>query len=296
MGKTKKKRKPSFRMMFQISYVALTNGYFLGFANGTIYTGATKAICVPGLNCYSCPGALGSCPIGALQNVLASRNYQIAFYVIGFLMITGAIFGRFVCGWLCPFGLAQDLLFKIPFLKKIRKVRGDKILKYIKFVMLALFVIILPLFVVDIVGQGTPWFCKWVCPAGTLMAGWPLVAANSSLQAIVGGLFAWKNFILIAIIVLSILIYRPFCRYVCPLGAVYELTQPISLYRYRIDQDACTKCGVCKKTCKLDISIFETPNSPECIRCGDCLKACPENAISVEFLKKKVKKRKVSEK
>jgi polyferredoxin len=283
-------------MMFQISYVALTNGYFLGFANGTIYTGATKAICVPGLNCYSCPGALGSCPIGALQNVLANRNFQFTFYVVGFLMITGAIFGRFVCGWLCPFGLAQDLLFKIPFLKKIRKVRGDKILKYIKFVMLALFVIILPLFIVDIVGQGSPWFCEWVCPAGTLMAGWPLVAANPSLQAIVGGLYAWKNFILITIIVLSILIYRPFCRYVCPLGAVYELTQPISLYRYRIDQDACTKCGVCKKTCKLDISIFETPNSPECIRCGDCLKACPENAISVEFLKRKVKKRKVCEK
>jgi polyferredoxin len=283
-------------MMFQISYVALTNGYFLGFANGTIYTGATKAICVPGLNCYSCPGALGSCPIGALQNVLANRNFQFTFYVVGFLMITGAVFGRFVCGWLCPFGLAQDLLFKIPFLKKIRKVRGDKILKYIKFVMLALFVIILPLFIVDIVGQGSPWFCEWVCPAGTLMAGWPLVAANPSLQAIVGGLYAWKNFILITIIVLSILIYRPFCRYVCPLGAVYELTQPISLYRYRIDQDACTKCGVCKKTCKLDISIFETPNSPECIRCGDCLKACPENAISVEFLKRKVKKRKVCEK
>ncbi len=296
MGKTKKKRKPSFRMMFQISYVALTNGYWLGFANGTIYTGATKAVCVPGLNCYSCPGALASCPIGALQNVLANRNFQFTFYVVGFLMITGAIFGRFVCGWLCPFGLAQDLLFKIPFLKKIRKIRGDKILKYLKFVMLALFVVILPLFVVDIVGQGSPWFCEWVCPAGTLMAGWPLVAANSSLQAIVGGLYAWKNFILITILVLSVLVYRPFCRYVCPLGAVYELAQPISLYRYRIDQEACTKCGVCQKTCKLELSIFETPNSPACIRCGDCIRACPENAISVEFLKRKIKKTKVCEK
>ena len=121
MGRPKAKRPSRFRTLFQISYAALTNGYWLGFANGTIYTGATKAICVPGLNCYSCPGALASCPIGALQNVVASRDFQFTFYVVGFLMITGAIFGRFVCGWLCPFGLAQDLLYKIPFLKRSKK-------------------------------------------------------------------------------------------------------------------------------------------------------------------------------
>jgi len=284
------RRGSRFRLLFQASYVALTNGYWLGFANGTIYTGAAKAVCVPGLNCYSCPGALASCPIGALQNVLASRDFQFTFYVAGFLMITGAIFGRFVCGWLCPFGLAQDLLFKIPFLRKIRKVRGDRILKYMKFVMLGLFVIILPMFVVDIVGQGSPWFCEWVCPAGTLMAGWPLVAANASLQAVVGWLYLWKNAILIAVIFLSILIYRPFCRYLCPLGAVYEMIQPISLYRYTLDKAACTDCGACQKACKLDIAVHKTPNSPDCIRCGDCVRACPEHALKIEFAKIKRKK------
>jgi len=290
LGKGVKKKKPGFRMLFQISYAALTNGYWLGFANGTIYTGATKAVCVPGLNCYSCPGAVASCPIGSLQAVLGSRDFQFAFYIIGFLMIVGAVFGRFVCGWLCPFGLAQDLLYKIPFFKKFSRIKGDKFLKYLKFVMLGLFVIILPMFVVDIVGQGQPWFCEWVCPAGTLMAGWPLVAANASLQAVVGGLYAWKNAILILIIVLSILVYRPFCRYVCPLGAVYELVQPISLYRYSVDRDACTSCGICQKTCKLDIAAYKTPNSPDCIRCGDCVRACPEDALHVEFIKRKRKK------
>ena len=122
------------------------------------------------------------------------------------------------------------------------------------------------------------------------MAGWPLVAANASLQAVVGWLYAWKNAILIAVIVLSILVYRPFCRYLCPLGAVYEMIQPISLYRYSVDKAACTDCGACVKACKLGIDVHLTPNSPDCIRCGDCIRACPEGAVRAEFIKRKRKK------
>ena len=92
--------------------------YAVGFINGKIYDGSLKKLCLPGLNCYSCPGALGSCPIGSLQAVLGSRNFQFSFYIFGFLMLMGAVFGRFVCGWMCPFGLVQDLLYKIPFIKK----------------------------------------------------------------------------------------------------------------------------------------------------------------------------------
>jgi ferredoxin-type protein NapH len=283
-------KKRGFRLFFQIAFVALKNGYWLGFLKGKIYTGPLKAVCVPGLNCYSCPGALASCPIGALQSVLADRNFQFAFYVVGFLMITGALIGRLVCGWLCPFGLAQDLLYKIPFVRKIKKVRADRYLKAIKYIMLGLFVIILPMFVLDIVGQGTPWFCKWICPSGTLMAGWPLVSLNPQLTGAVGALYAWKNIILVALIVLSLMIYRPFCRYLCPLGAVYGLIQPVSLYRYRVDTAACTGCGECQKACKLDIAVCNTPNSPDCIRCGDCIRACPHNALSVEFIKSKYKR------
>ena len=97
--------KNRMRLWVQIVFTAVTNGYLLGFLTGRIYTGPTKAACVPGLNCYSCPGALGSCPIGSLQAVLGSRDYKFSFYVVGFLLFFGSIFGRFVCGWLCPFGL-----------------------------------------------------------------------------------------------------------------------------------------------------------------------------------------------
>lgn len=279
LGKLLIKIKRRLRLAVQICFTALTNGYIQGFTEGKIFTGASKAVCVPGLNCYSCPGALGACPIGSLQATLGSKNYKFAFYVLGFLMIVGALLGRLICGWLCPFGLLQDLLYKIPFIKKLKKLPGDKILKWLKYIILAVFVILLPLFVVDIIGQGQPWFCEYICPSGTFSAGIPLVLLNEGLRAVVGWLYVWKLFILAAVVFLSILVYRPFCRYLCPLGAIYGLFNPISLYRYQIDEAKCTKCGACQKACKLDIKVYEKPNSLECIRCGDCKRACPYNAI-----------------
>lgn len=286
MAEFMRKLKSKSRLIVQIVFTALSNGYVRGFAEGKIFTGKTKSVCVPGLNCYSCPGALGSCPIGSLQATLGSRNYKFAFYVLGFLMIIGAFFGRFVCGFLCPFGLIQDLLYKIPFFRKLKKLPGDKFLKWLKFVILLLFVIILPLFAVDAFGQGSPWFCEYICPSGTLGAGIPLTVLNEGLRSIIGWLYAWKITILVVIIFLSILIYRPFCRYLCPLGAIYGLFNKISLYRYRIDETKCTSCGACQKACKIDIKTFENPNSIECIRCGDCIKSCPHNAIKKSYNKK----------
>ena len=281
-----KKIKSKSRLVVQLVFTAISNGYVQGFVDGKIFTGKSKAICVPGLNCYSCPGALGSCPIGSLQATLGNRNYKFAFYVLGFLMIVGAFFGRLVCGWLCPFGLVQDLLYKIPFFRKLKKLPGEKFLKWLKFVILALFVIILPLFAVDAFGQGSPWFCEYICPSGTLGAGIPLTILNEGLRSIVGWLYTWKVAILVVIVFLSILIYRPFCRYLCPLGAIYGLFNPISLYRYRIDESKCTSCGACSKACKFDIKTFKNPNSIECIRCGDCIKSCPHNAIKKNMCKK----------
>lgn len=100
LGDTMKKRRISPRRWVQIGVTALTNGYVNGFLQGKIYDGPLKRLCVPGLNCYSCPGALGSCPIGALQAVVGSRDYSVAFSIIGFLMAVGAFSGeRFVGGF-----------------------------------------------------------------------------------------------------------------------------------------------------------------------------------------------------
>ncbi len=264
-------------------WALLTNSYLAGFVQGKIYQGKVKNLCVPGLNCYSCPGALGACPIGAMQAVIGNWNFKFAFYVAGFLMFVGALMGRFVCGWLCPFGLVQELLHKIPFPKKIGTFRGDKLLRKLKYVILAVFVILLPMFLVDILGQGAPYFCKLICPAGTLEGGLTLVAMNPSMRGAIGWLYAWKNVLLLVTVVLSILIYRPFCKYVCPLGAVYSVFNPVAVFRYRVDRDKCTGCGVCARACKMQVNPAEHANSPECIRCGLCRKVCPAHAIGDTF-------------
>ena len=267
------------RLIVQACFAALSNGYIKGFTQGSLYQGDIKYVCTPGLNCYSCPGAFASCPIGSLQATLNSRDYYISLYVAGILVVTGTFLGRFVCGFLCPFGLVQDLLFKIPFVKKIRTLPGEKFLRWFRYFILLVFVILLPVFVMDITGLGQPWFCKYICPAGTLEGGIPQTLLNQNLRGAIGFLFKWKVSILVVTVISSIIIYRPFCRYICPLGAIYGLFNKVSFYRYKVDPDKCTKCDACQKICKLNIKVYENPNSLDCIRCGECKAGCPKKAI-----------------
>jgi ferredoxin-type protein NapH len=287
LDKKKNTQSEWFRHRIQILWAILTNSYLIGFVQGKIYQGKLKNLCVPGLNCYSCPGAIGSCPIGAMQSVIGSGNFKFAFYIAGFLMLIGAVLGRFVCGFLCPFGLIQDLLHKIPFFKKLDKFKGDRILRKLKYLILIIFVILMPLFIVDIMGQGFPYFCKLICPAGTLEGGIPLVLLNKAMHNTLGWLYVWKNAILIITIIASIIIYRPFCKYVCPLGAIYSIFNSISIFRYQVDNKKCTSCGACAKVCKMQCNPAENPNDLECIRCGQCKKVCPTGAITSSFTSKK---------
>lgn len=287
MAKRNLKRTEHRRHRIQALWALLSNSYLVGFAQGKIYKGSLKNLCLPGMNCYSCPGALGSCPIGSLQAVIGSYQFHFAFYIAGFLMFVGALIGRFVCGWLCPFGLIQDLLHKIPFPKKIRTFRGDKLLRKLKYVILIVFVILMPMFVVDLLGQGAPYFCKLLCPVGMLEGGLPLVLMNKALRGTVGFLYAWKGAILAVTIVLSILIYRPFCKYICPLGAIYSIFNPISIFRYRVDKEKCINCSKCARVCKMGCEPLKHANSTECIRCGKCKDACPTGAITARFREKK---------
>lgn len=285
------------RNLFQAIWFALTNGYYYGFVSGSLFQGATKKICVPGLNCYSCPGALGACPIGALQSVLGAPQFKISCYVFGTMMAFGAFLGRAICGWLCPFGLVQDLTYRIlPQRCRKKNLPGHRYLKWLKFVILALFVLLLPSFVLNAGGVGEPWFCEWICPSGTLFGGIPLVVANEQLRAEIGFRFGWKFLLLLGFLSVSLFFWRPFCKYVCPLGAVYGCMNPVSIFRYRVDHEKCTVCGACQNVCRADIKVFESANSPECIRCGDCKVSCPTGAITTTFdeLKRRIMQPSVS--
>ena len=266
------------RLMVQVAFSIITNGYAYGFLQGKIYRGGLKYACVPGLNCYSCPGATAACPIGALQALLNQRELTVPFWALGFLFLFGSLLGRFVCGWLCPFGLVQDLLHKIPLFRKRKRLPFHRVLKYGKYAVLIL-----------LVGVGStvlfsgftkvPAFCKYLCPSGTLLGALPLLGANASLRSQAGWLFSWKAAVLLAVVVLSIKVYRPFCQYLCPLGAIYGWFNRFSLVQIHWETEQCVHCGACQTACPVDLSVEEISKSPECIRCGKCAAACPRDCL-----------------
>ena len=173
---------------------------------------------MPGLNCYSCPGAAGACPIGSFQAVVGSSKFRFSYYITGILILLGVLLGRFICGFLCPFGWLQELLHKIPSPK--RSTKRLKPLRYLKYAVLLIMVVLLPALVVNEMGMGDPFFCKYLCPQGVLEGAIPLSLTNAGIRAALGKLFTWKACILLAVIVGSVVFYRPFCKWLCPLGAV----------------------------------------------------------------------------
>lgn len=263
----------------------LHNPYLSNFLTGRVHRGKTKHLCVPGLNCYSCPGAAGACPIGSLQAVIGARTKNVSYYVFGTILLFGVLFGRFICGFLCPFGFVQDLLHKIPLSKPSLPKRLDKTLRWGKYFALAA-VLILPAVLTDSYGIGAPFFCKYVCPAGTLEGGIPLAIANEAVRGALGLLFSWKMVVLIAVIVGSVLLYRPFCKYLCPLGAIYGLLNRFSVYQMKVDENACVHCGKCEQVCKMGVNVTQDMNSTECIRCDHCKTVCPTHAIKSGFFVK----------
>ncbi|HAK68512.1 MAG TPA: 4Fe-4S ferredoxin [Treponema sp.] len=272
---------PATRLLIQIAAFGFCNSQIQNFPSGKLYTGSWKKFCAPGLNCYSCPAAAFSCPIGALQAVSGSIKFDFSFYVTGFLLAVGVILGRAVCGFLCPFGLIQDLLHKIP----SPKLKLWKPLRFVKYAVLIIFVLILPVSS----STGSPAFCQYICPAGTLQGGIPMIATHPELHGSLGGLFFMKASILLIVITGSVFISRFFCKLLCPLGALYGLLNKISLCRVQVDYEKCTGCGKCHAECPMDVNPVTNPRSAECIRCGKCIHGCPAKALKYSFASGTVK-------
>lgn len=274
-----KNHKPTKRRLIQVYAALLYNVNFKGFFNGRIYSGPVKGMCVPGLNCYSCPGASGACPLGSLQNALAAGETPNAmFYVFGIIILFGLLLGRTICGFLCPVGLGQELLYKIR-TPKLKKNKITYILSYFKYVLLAVLVIAVPL--IFHYGSSTviPGFCKYICPAGTFggAMGLLLHPNNADLYSMLGVLFTWKFIVMVVVIVACIFIYRSFCRFLCPLGAIYGFFNKVALLGVKLDKNKCTDCGLCIGHCKMDVKHV---GDHECINCGECMSVCPAKAIS----------------
>ena len=263
------------RRFIQLLAAVLTNQQLLNLTSGKLYKGSAKNLCAPGLNCYSCPAATLSCPLGALQAAGGTAGYGFSFYAGGFLLLLGVLWGRLACGFLCPFGLLQDLLSKLP----VRKRRLYPPLRYVKYVLLVVFVLLLPALLMLFKGVGAPAFCEYICPAGTLEAAVPLLLTHAEYRQAVGGLFALKSVILIAVVIGCLFISRFFCKMLCPLGAIYGLLNRVSICRLHLDEKSCVSCGHCRKVCPMDIDPVMQLHSPECIMCGQCVEACSQKAL-----------------
>lgn len=273
------------RKWVQIVIAFLTNGYWGFPATRTIYQGPLKVVCAPGLNCYSCPAATTYCPMGALQQLmgnirfnLESGHYFLGLYVVGCIGVVGSFLGRLVCGWACPFGFIQEMIYKI----RSPKFGIPRVLRFVKYGVLLFMVILLPLLVVNDFGMGNPWFCKYLCPAGTLEAGIPMLLMRPDLRAAVGWLFYNKLIILILFILWAVVSSRPFCRVACPLGAFYALFSKVRLVKLHLDPDKCTNCKACHHVCPMGVKFNESPDDAECITCLACMnRACKFDAISL---------------
>ena len=280
-SKASRRRRPASRRLIQLYAALLHNAHLKGFLSGQIYQGKAKYACVPGLNCYSCPAAVGACPLGALQNALASAGHGAGWYAAGILLLFGVVLGRTVCGWLCPMGLIQELLHAIP-TPKLRKSRFTRALTWLKYAVLAVFVIALPLGYGLRHGLPLPAFCKYICPAGTLEGAVGLLAvpmpANTGYFGMLGVLFTRKFVVMAAVGLACVFCCRAFCRFLCPLGAIYGLFNRFSVVGVKVDPGRCDGCGACVRGCAMDVRRV---GGRECISCGQCMESCPHGAISL---------------
>lgn len=261
------------RRFFQMAGSVLPNSYLTGFWNmvqwPALYQGSLKSICSPLLNCYACPGALLSCPIGTIQHFMVTGN--VPTYAIGTLSMVGATVGRMTCGTLCPFGFMQDVLYKL----RAWKVSMPVWTRWFRYLVLLVLVIIIPAVTQE------NWFSK-LCPCGTLIGGLPWVTLDRNVRSMVRALFFMKVAMLMFIVGISTMVKRPFCRAICPLGAIFSLFNKASFVQLAWNADTCTRCGKCEKICPVDIRPDRNQTNPDCLRCLDCTR-CPSIKLTTVF-------------
>lgn len=160
-------------------------------------------------------------------------------------------FGRIYCGFVCPYGAYQEFLSLIT--KKKLKIpeKIDKKARYLKYLFLIV-LLISALYLQEVVGEEYDPF-KY------------LFRSQGSSITIA---------LLIALTIASLIIYRPWCKYACPLGAIFAMLSRISWFRIEYNKERCVSCALCDNVCGMQAIKCGEVNTYECIRCGDCLKAC----------------------
>ena len=215
---------------------------------------------------------LGKSP-NPMEGVVKVFKLMVGLYpdptakVIAFLffIVLAVIGNKMICGWACPFGALQELIYSIPILQKIKRRKLPFV--FTNTIRVCLFIAVL-LFLFGIIG-GRKGFViyHYVNPFNLF---------NLDFEA-----FSILLTVIIALLV-SFVIYRPFCQLICPFGLISWIVERFSILRVRIDKDKCTECGVCIKACPLEAAkgrIYGRRLPADCFSCARCLNVCPVDAV-----------------
>lgn len=232
-----------------------------------------KWLCNPVLSCHSCVLAWFACPVGIFVHY--SGYHVFPFLAVGTVLLIGALIGRLLCGWVCPFGFVMDLLYKIP----SPKFDLPAWTRFIKYVILVATVFLLPF----LFGESTYYsFCR-VCPASALQVTIPGFFLGGTLST---GMIV-KLAILVGVLVLAVFSSRSFCKVFCPIGAMLGPLNYVSFWAMNLpSRRPCTGCRRCDRVCPVNgypmsrISNQIPPNRvAECVVCHDCQNTCPQKRI-----------------
>jgi|Deesub1362A_J573_1020465.scaffolds.fasta_scaffold10107_3 polyferredoxin len=218
-----------------------------------------SSLAVLGFYFGGCP-----CPIGSATKLgLIFTNpvvYLIPLVLFLIPTVVALFAGRIFCGWVCPLGAVQEVLGIWSRKKELVPKAVDRPLRYLKYALL------LGLVILAILGIRFHW------------------ALYDPFKVIFTGSGTWIAIGLAAFFgMLSLLIYRPWCRYACPLGAVLALATEAGTSKVKANPARCAGCGLCAKACPLgaiEIKEGKARLTRECIRCGDCALACRKGALS----------------
>lgn len=261
------------RLYFQIILFFTANLGAVGLKTG---------FCYPFFYCQACPSATSACPLRALENSVYRQSYEWRFLVYPLLIIGffGISTGRAVCGWACPIGLLQRgtgrvarKINKYVNAPKLRALRIETYFRYIKYLLLIVFVFLTSLLIGFVFTD--------ICPVGMLVGTFPILILSPGKY--VPNNFFWITLVIfILFMILIFLVERGWCRYFCPVGALLAPFNKVSMLHMQVHAENCVHCNICTAVCPMGIDVPNMHRDPECILCGKCVKACPEKIITYE--------------
>ena len=199
-------------------------------------------------------------------------SYQSLIEVIVIIPLT-IVLGRFFCGWMCAFGTFNDVLHMIS--KNIFKInikvdeKVDNALKYLKYVVLAAIIVISWIMGSTILKATSPW------DAFAQLTSFPNITVPLTIGLLV----------LLLITVGAFFIERFFCRYLCPLGAIFSIVSKVSIFKINKPKKDCGKCRLCTNNCSMGLDLYKKNNvhGGDCINCFKCVETCPRKNVTPEM-------------